>query len=219
MFATVASLLTATVIGSYIRPLASARCSSRPIALRTDGAFTFGARRTTFAGRAVPGNACCIRSYVLTTVSDLRERVRPRRRDVELERRRREREHERPGDERRQRGPAQDAVDDRAPDPPLAVVAAEPADERDPQPVDLVAELREQGRQDGQRTEHGDGDHEDRRDAERGERAVAGQEHARHRHHHREPGDEHRAARRRGGRFQAACALRPAARSWRSRFR
>ena len=70
MFATVASLLTATVIGSYIRPLASARCSNRPIALRTDGAFTFGACTTTLAGSAVPGNACCIRSYVLTTVSD-----------------------------------------------------------------------------------------------------------------------------------------------------
>jgi len=43
-------------------------------------------------------------------------------------------------------------------------------------------------------SEHGDGDHEDRRDAERGERAVAGQEHARHCRHHREPGDEHGAA-------------------------
>ena len=61
MFATVASLLTSTVIGSYARPLASARRSSRPIAARTAGAFTSGALTTTLAGSAVPGNACCMR--------------------------------------------------------------------------------------------------------------------------------------------------------------
>ena len=37
-------------------------------------------------------------------------------------------------------GPTQDAVDDRAPDPALAVVAPEPADERHAHPVDVVAE-------------------------------------------------------------------------------
>ncbi len=62
MLATVASALTATVIGWSTRPLASARCSSRPIASRTAGAFTSGALTTTFAGRAVPGNAFCMRS-------------------------------------------------------------------------------------------------------------------------------------------------------------
>ena len=67
MFATVPALLTAIVIGSCARPLASARCSSREIASRTAGAFTFGALTITFAGSAVPGNACCIRLYVLTT--------------------------------------------------------------------------------------------------------------------------------------------------------
>ena len=150
----------------------------------------------------------------------LRERVRSRCGDVELERRRRERQHERAGGECRQHGPAQDAVDDRAPDPPFAVVASEPADERDAQPVDPVAEPREHGRQDRQRAEHGDGDHEDRRDAERGEGRVAGQEHAGHRHDHRQPGDEHRATRGGGGRCRVQpVPLRPAARSWRSRFR
>ena len=36
----------------------------------TAGAFTFGALTTTLAGSAVPGNACCMRLYVLTTASD-----------------------------------------------------------------------------------------------------------------------------------------------------
>ena len=61
MFATVPALLTAIVIGSCARPLASARRSSWEIAERTAGAFTFAALTITFAGSAVPGNACCIR--------------------------------------------------------------------------------------------------------------------------------------------------------------
>ena len=61
MFATVPALLTAIVIGSCARPLASARRSSSEIAERTAGAFTFGAFTITLAGSAVPGNACCIR--------------------------------------------------------------------------------------------------------------------------------------------------------------
>jgi hypothetical protein len=70
MFATVASLFTSTVTGACMRPLASARCLSWSIASRTSGAFTFGTLTTTFAGIAVPGNACCIRLYVFTTGSD-----------------------------------------------------------------------------------------------------------------------------------------------------
>ena len=49
----------------------------------------------------------------------------------------------------------------------------------------------------GQRPEHRDGDDEDRGQRERREGRVAGEEHARHRHHHGQAGDEHRAA---GGR-------------------
>ena len=45
--ATVASLLTTTVMGSNMRPVARASCFSRPIASRTAGAFTFGALTTT----------------------------------------------------------------------------------------------------------------------------------------------------------------------------
>ena len=118
-----------------------------------------------------------------------------------------------------QSGPAQDAVDDRAPDPAFAVGAAEPADQRDAQPVDLVAEPREQGGKDGQRAEYGDGDDEDRREPEGGEGRVAGQEHAGHRHDHGQAGDEHRPAGGCGGGSSAASSLRPAARSWRSRFK
>ena len=43
------------------------------------------------------------------------------------------------------------------------------------------------------RAEHRDADDEDRADAERDEHRVAGQEHARHRGHHGEAGDEHGA--------------------------
>ena len=60
--ATVASSLTATAIGSYMRPLASARSSSLSIAARTAGAFTSGALTTTLAGNAAPGKAFCMRS-------------------------------------------------------------------------------------------------------------------------------------------------------------
>ena len=69
MFATVPALLTSTVIGSNARPLASARRSSSAIARFTVGVRTLGASTTTFAGRAEPGNACCIRSYVSMTSS------------------------------------------------------------------------------------------------------------------------------------------------------
>ena len=55
---------------------------------------------------------------------------------------------------------------------PLAVVAAQPVDERHAAAVDLVAELREQRRQHGQRAEHRDGDDGHRRDAEGGEGGV-----------------------------------------------
>ena len=87
--------------------------------------------------------------------------------------------------------PPQDAVDDRAPDPALSVVAAEAADERDTAPVDLVAEPREQRGKDGQRAEHRDRDHRDRRGGERREDLVTGQEHAGHGDDDGDAGDEH----------------------------
>src|SRR5918997_1720751 len=70
MLATVASLETAMVIGPCIRLLARARVSSSAIALRTAGVSTLGTFTTTFAGRADPGNDCCMRLYVSTAGSD-----------------------------------------------------------------------------------------------------------------------------------------------------
>ncbi len=102
------------------------------------------------------------------------------------------------GENGREQWLAQDAIDDRAPDPALAVVAAEPADERHAAPVDAVAEPRQQCRQHGQRPDHRDRDHCDRGDGERLEDGVARQEHARHGRHHGQAGDEHGAAGRRG---------------------
>ena len=60
MFATVPASLTTTVIGSCMRPLASARSRSRSMAACIVGSFTSGALTTTLAGRAVPGNASCM---------------------------------------------------------------------------------------------------------------------------------------------------------------
>ena len=70
MFAIVRSSFVSMVIGPRARPVASAANSSRLIAWRTAGALTSGAFTTTLAGSALPGNACCMRSYVFTTSRD-----------------------------------------------------------------------------------------------------------------------------------------------------
>ena len=57
MLATVASSFRSTVIGWCIPPAASALSFRSSIAVRTSGAFTFGAATTTLAGISVPGNA------------------------------------------------------------------------------------------------------------------------------------------------------------------
>ena len=79
MFATVASSLTSTVIGSCMRPLASARCSSWSIASRTAGAFTSGALTTTLAGQRRAGERLLHPVVGLDDGEGLRERVRSRR--------------------------------------------------------------------------------------------------------------------------------------------
>ena len=138
----------------------------------------------------------------------LRQGVVPGLARVHVQRRRGEGEQEPGREDGREQRAAQDAIDDRAPHASLAVRAAEPADEREPNLVDLVAEGGEHGRKDGQRPEHGDGDHEDRRDAEPAERLVARQKHPGHGDHDGEARDEDCAARRRSGglerRFLAA---------------
>ena len=128
----------------------------------------------------------------------LRERVRARLDHLQLEGRDRQCDQEPAGENGRHERPAQDAVDDGAPDSAVAVVAAEPADERDAAPVDAVAEPRQQRRQHGQRPDHRDRDHRDRGDREGLEDGVTCQEHAGHRRHHGQAGDEHGAAGRRG---------------------
>ena len=90
-------------------------------------------------------------------------------------------------------------------------------DQWNARPVDVVAEPAQQGRQDGERAEDRDSDDENRRDPERGENLVAGEEHARHCRHDRQAGDEHRAARCGGGCFDcgplatSCCTLLPLA--------
>ena len=120
------------MIGSNARPLASARCSScrdrllhrRRLHARCLDDDVRGQRRA--------------RERLLHPVvrldrpsSDFGNESGPLGREAELERRRGERQQHAPASDRRERRPAQDAVDDRAPDPAFAVVAAEAADERD----------------------------------------------------------------------------------------
>ena len=63
---------------------------------------------------------------------------------------------------------------------------AQAREERDPAAVDAVAELRQHGRQHGQRADERDRDHQHGAHAERREDLRAHEEHARHRgHHHR----------------------------------
>ena len=79
--------------------------------------------------------------------------------------------------------------------------------------VDAVAEPREQRRQNGERAQHRDRDDHHRRDAERGERLVAGDEHAGHRDHHGQAGDQHRPSRGGGSRLERG-PLAPALRAF-----
>ena len=75
-------------------------------------------------------------------------------------------EHCAGGDGRDDRAP-QHAVEDGVPDAALAVLAAEPVQERDPALLDPVAELAEQRGQHGQRADHRDGDDHHRPDRRR----------------------------------------------------
>ena len=66
----------------------------------------------------------------------------------------------------------------------------------------LSPSLESRAGREGERAEHRDRDHDHRRQGERRERRVAGQEHPGHRGHHRQPGDQHRAAGCRGRGFE-----------------
>ena len=141
----------------------------------------------------MPGNAFCMWSYACTTGSDFGNVSGPGSAKRSCSAGIASDDQQPSGQDAPEQRPAQHAVDDRAPDAALAVVAAETADERDADAVDAVAEPREQRGEHRQRAEHRDRDHDDRRNAERGEDLVAGQEHAGHRDDHGQSGDEHRA--------------------------
>ena len=161
MLATVFASFTSTSIGSYITPRYSARHLSWPIASLTAGASTFGALTTTFAATCVPGNAAFMRLYVFKRFCGNVSMLGVGR--VQLDGGHRQGDEHAGGESGRQSGAAEHAVDDRSPDPTLAVVAPQPVHERHAKPVDVVAELREQRRQDRQRAEHRDRDHRHRR--------------------------------------------------------
>ena len=179
MFAIVWSLFVSTVIGPRARPVASAASLSRPIARRTAGALTSGALHDD-VGRQRRARERLLHAVVgLHHVERLGERVRTGCRHPQLEGRGGECQQQSARDHGGEQRPAQDAVDDRSPDAAFAVVAAQAADERNVQPVDAVAELREQRGENGQRADHRERDDDHRRIPEGGEGGVAGQEQAR----------------------------------------
>ena len=125
--------------------------------------------------------------------------------ELHAERGDRQRDEQAAGEHHRDDRVLDDAVEDRVPHAGLAAVLvatlAEVGDAALLEPV-LLAEVGEHRGEERQRPEHGDGDHEDRAEAERGEDRVAGEEHAGHRRHDGEPGDQHRATRGRGSDVQ-----------------
>ena len=117
--------------------LASACFSSWPIASCTCGSLTSAALTTTLAGISLPGNAACISVVRLDHGQRLRERLDARGWTVRSCSAGTASASSKPaGQDDREHRPPQDARDDRAPDPPLAVVAAEAAHEGDAPPLD-----------------------------------------------------------------------------------
>jgi hypothetical protein len=92
---------------------------------------------------------------------------------------------------------AMTGADDDRPQP--AALRSVTSQERDPEPVDVVAEDSERGRQERQRADDSDQDHRDRADGHRPEEVVIEQEEPADREHHRQAGEEHRPAGRRRG--------------------
>ena len=203
MFATVPLRFLSTVIGFSICPVASARRSSAAIALRTVGALTLDVLMTTFAGNAFPGNSCCMRSYVLTTASFCGNVSGPgvamcicsagiasatskppandggeQRPAQDARRRSHPRRHPRGLLRRRRRTSGTCSRSTRSPsfDSSAGRTVSEPS----------IATR----------------DDDDRRVPEGCECRVARQEQPGHRNHHREPGNEHRAARCCGGNLE-----------------
>ena len=113
----------------------------------------------------------------------------------------RRREGEQHGDRQSQAEPRppQHAPHDRAPEAPFGVGCLEraPADERDPQRVDAVAEQPQQRRQQGQRGDHRDDADEDRADGEAAHDRAGHDQHPEHRDHEGRAAEDDGAVRRR----------------------
>ena len=120
-----------------------------------------------------------------------------------------------PATEIGQKRPAQDTVENEAPEARFADGLLAPPDVGDTAAVDAVAEPGQHRRQDGQRSDQRAEDDEHRSDGHSGEDAAARDEHAGHRDQHRGAGDQHRLSggrgrpEERGARFVTAGALLP----------
>ena len=201
--ATVPAALTSTVIGSCMRPLASARSSSCRIA-RSHRRRVHVRRLDDHAGRERRAGKRALHPFVrLHCRERLRERVRARARPSGAEAQETARATSsppertaqsrgrrstrsmtapqiRPSPSSRRRRPTNGTRARSTPSPSLESRAGSTVSE----PSIAI------------------GDHDDRGNAERVEDVVAGQEHAGHRDDHGQPGDEHRAAGGRGRDFE-----------------
>ena len=152
----------------------------------------------------------------LHAVDRIRERGEVGLADVQPQGGERHEEQEPAGGDERDDRVAHDPAHDRRPHAaPLRPVATE---ERDPQPVDVVAEDGKGRRQERQRADDRDEDDRDRADGHRPEEHVVEQEQAADGEHHRQPGEEHGPPGRRRRdpdrfvRLAAVAPLRPVAR-------
>ena len=102
-------------------------------------------------------------------------------------------DQQRPGrDEHRRPGPTQNSGDEVRPSPVVARTAAE---ERNPAPVDVVAQPGQHRREHRQGPDHRRQDHDHRPEPDRGEQRVPRDEHPRHRDQHRRTRDQDRLPR------------------------
>ena len=128
--------------------------------------------------------------------------------DLHLERRNGERHEKAPSDEDRQAWTPHHATGQRRPEARLAG-RAPAAEQGNSTLFDPVTEPRQHRRQDRQRGEDGNRDHEDRAFGEGDERLVAADEHAGHRDDHGHAGDQHRTPRGSGGGLERGALAAP----------
>ena len=216
MFATVPASLTSTVIGANARPLASARRFSSSIALCIAGVRTLGASATTFAGSAEPGNACCIRSYVLMTSS-------PFGNDSGPSAARRSCSAGASASKKAAASPAESAGRRRTRSTIAPQMRPSPSSRRrretsGTRPLSTLSPSRESSAG-STVSDPSTATATTRIVASASDGRIAGQEHACHRDHHGQAGDEHGAPGGGGGDLERRLRAAAAARSCRSRFK